>query len=497
MTTARARLDELLAGLTDTEVAPVEITSVTLDSRRAGPGTLFVAVPGGRCDGRDFIAAALEAGAAAVAYEPSPGFHPPRSDRPCIAIEGLRERAGEIASRLHGHPSRRLAVVGVTGTNGKSSCTHFLAHAFTALGQPCAVVGTLGNGLWGDLEETTHTTPDAPTLQALLARFVEAGAERVAMEVSSHALDQGRVAGVTFDTALFTNLSRDHLDYHGDMASYGRAKAALFAIPGLRRAVVNADDPFGRELLETLARRRVPTIAYGLEGVAAPLPEGIEPLAGRVHCHSAGLRLEVEWNGEKAVIESPLLGRFNGANLLGALGVLLGAGVALEQAARALSQVRGVAGRMEPFGGGEAPLVVVDYAHTPDALEQVLLALRAHCQGALWLVFGCGGERDEGKRPLMGAVAARHADHVVVTDDNPRHEDPERIVAQIRAGMAGSEARVIHDRERAIAHAITRARAGDVVLVAGKGHERDQQIGDRRRPFSDRDTVRRLLEEAA
>jgi UDP-N-acetylmuramoyl-L-alanyl-D-glutamate--2,6-diaminopimelate ligase len=307
------------------------------------------------------------------------------------------------------------------------------------------------------------------------------------MEVSSHALDQARVAGVAFDIAVFTNLTRDHLDYHGDMDAYAAAKARLFDFPHLEAAVINADDRFGRELIER-SRPRLRVVGFGLE-------QG-EVRARRVQPSTDGLTIAVTTPFGDTELKSPLLGRFNAANLLAVLAVLLVAGLPLAEAARVVAQARPVAGRMERFGGDDRPLVVVDYAHTPDALDKVLAALREHTRGKLVCVFGCGGDRDRGKRPLMGAIAERLADVVILTNDNPRHEDPQAILVGIAGGMQSTPT-VVPDRGQAIRAALREARAGDIVLVAGKGHEDYQQIGDRRLPYSDRETVRELLGEAA
>ncbi|HFC53000.1 MAG TPA: UDP-N-acetylmuramoyl-L-alanyl-D-glutamate--2,6-diaminopimelate ligase [Gammaproteobacteria bacterium] len=480
-------LSTLLPGM----VLPLDpvIAGLELDSRRIQPGDLFLALHGGRTSGHEFIDQAIERGAAAVLWEAPPASKIEIRRRiPLVPVPDLRMRAGEVADRFYGSPSRELQVVGITGTNGKTSCCHFLAQA---LGDdpPVGIIGTLGHGLPGELEQSGNTTPDAVTVHSLLARFRERGARRAVMEVSSHALLQGRVQGVRFDTALFTNLSRDHLDYHGDMASYGAAKSRLFRMPGLRRAVINQDDRFGRELLESLPPG-VERCGYSLHGAREG---GATVTAGSLHLSPGGIRMEVQtpWGG--CVVESPLLGRFNASNLLGVLAVLLVLGVAPGEAAARLGELKPVPGRMESFRGEGMPLVVVDYAHTPQALEQILIALREHGE-RLWCVFGCGGERDRGKRPLMGAVAARHADHLVITDDNPRGEDPGSIVADILGGVPGyADAVVCHDRAGAIESALRRASERDVVLVAGKGHERFQQVGGLKLPFSDREVVQEML----
>jgi UDP-N-acetylmuramoyl-L-alanyl-D-glutamate--2,6-diaminopimelate ligase len=484
-TAARMRLSTLLAGLVD---APLrddpEITALTLDSRAVQHGSLFVAVPGTRADGRDFIAGALARGAAAVVYELD-GAEPDARTASAIGIRNLRQHIGILADRFYGSPSQRLTVVGVTGTNGKTTTTSLLAQVLDRAGRRCGLIGTLGSGFPGRLDPSLHTTPDAISVHRLMAGFAAAGAEAVCMEVSSHALDQARVAAVAFNVAVFTNLTRDHLDYHGDMDAYAAAKARLFDFPHLAAAVINADDRFGQELI---ARARTRVVSFGFE-------RG-DVRAEHVRPSPAGLAIAVSTPAGRAEVRSPLLGRFNAGNLLAVLAVLLVLGMPLTEAAAALAHAQPVAGRMERFGGDGQPLVVVDYAHTPDALEKALAALREHTDGRLVCVFGCGGDRDRGKRPQMGAIAERFADVVILTDDNPRHEQPMAIINEIVSGMRSTPT-VVPDREQAIRAALAEARAGDIVLVAGKGHEDYQQVGAERRPYSDRDTVRALLREAA
>jgi UDP-N-acetylmuramoyl-L-alanyl-D-glutamate--2,6-diaminopimelate ligase len=482
------RLSTLLAGLTDMPlVDDPEIRGITLDSRAVQQGWLFIAVPGARTDGRAYIAGAYSRGAAATVYEVN-GFEPDARSANAIGVRALRQHIGTIADRFYGAPSRKLKVVGVTGTNGKTTTTHLLAQVLDRPDARCGLIGTLGSGFPGQLDPSQHTTPDAVSVHRLMAEFVSSGARTVCMEVSSHALDQARVAGVAFDIAVFTNLTRDHLDYHGDMDAYAKAKARLFDIPNLKVAVINRDDVFGRELIERL-RGRTPVLSFGLQGG--------DVQAKTVETSSDGLTLRVVTPHGGVQLRSPLLGRFNAANLLAVLAVLLAAGVPLAEAANTLAHAQPVAGRMERFGGsGDRPLVVVDYAHTPDALEKALQALREHTHGKLVCVFGCGGDRDRGKRPQMGRIAEQLADIVILTNDNPRHEDPAAIINEIATGMQTTPT-AVPDRTLAIRAALSEARAGDIVLVAGKGHEDYQQVSDRRLAYSDRDTVRALLEEAA
>ncbi len=477
------------------------ITSIALDSRAVVPGSLFLACAGERQHGLDFVFQVLEQGAAAILCEPGGDWPQAQIDAlateiavPLLSLEGLGRQASSLAARFYGEPSQQMRVIGITGTNGKTSCSQFLAEALQA-SLPCGIVGTLGSGFPGALQAGRHTTPEPVMLQSILAGLRDRGAQAVAMEVSSHALEQGRVAAVRFDCAVLTNLSRDHLDFHGDMERYAAAKRRLFEQPGLRCAVLNLDDPFGWELLERLPGG-VRVVAYGLSRPDRPLPGRIKDwIWGRaVDPTRQGMRIRLESSWGAGAFDSGLLGRFNAGNLLAVLAVLLEQGVPMVQALRRLSALPTVPGRMERFGGGDRPLVVVDYAHTPDALEQAITALRPHCRGRLICLFGCGGERDRGKRPLMGALAQRLCDRVILTDDNPRNEEGDRIIADILAGMERPEAvQVQRNRAEAIGSAIAQARAGDLVLVSGKGHETTQQCGDLNHYFSDREQVQKAL----
>lgn len=478
-----------------------EVNGLALDSRRVQRGDLFFARAGARDHGARYAGQAVAAGAAAIACDAAEA--PPAGvpeGVPLIRVQRLADRIGPIAARFHHQPARALEVFGITGTNGKTSCSHYLAQAFAADGSLCGVIGTLGYGIPGapdGLRPASHTTPDPITLQGELARMRAAGARRVVMEVSSHALAQGRTLGVDFTGAVFTNLTRDHLDYHGDAAAYGQAKRRLFDSPGLRFAVINGDDAFGREIMASLGREPV-CVSYGLGGDVPA--DGRQYVRGSVIESSlAGIRLAIDSSWGRGELLTPLVGRFNASNALAVFAVLMLSGLSLDEALRRIAALRAVPGRMERFGGDRRrPLVIVDYAHTPDALEQALDTLRAHAAGRLVCVFGCGGDRDRGKRPLMGGIAARLADRVIVTDDNPRGEDALAIVADILAGMPTDAAvDVVSDRAEAIRTAITGADAGDVVLVAGKGHEDYQEIGGRRLPFSDREVVAAALEMAA
>jgi UDP-N-acetylmuramoyl-L-alanyl-D-glutamate--2,6-diaminopimelate ligase len=467
------------------------ISRISSDSRRLGPGDAFAAYPGAHRDGRTYIPDAIARGAGAILWE-TQGFNWNRAWKlPHLPIDELKTKLGFIADAVYGHPSRDLWMVGVTGTNGKTSCAHWIAAGLDAAGRRAAVLGTLGNGLIGALEPGTNTTPDAALLQQMLADYRAAGAQAAVMEVSSHGIDQGRVNGVAFDVALFTNLSRDHLDYHATMAAYGAAKAKLFAWPGLRVGVINADDAFGQSLLDSARSHGHKVLSYGF-GAADIVGSGLTSVP------AGGLAFTVETPWGKGRITTPLVGAFNAANLLGVLGVLLVSGVAFEPALAILAGVEAPPGRMQRLGGGDRPLVVIDYAHTPDALDKVLTALRpAVAEGSeLICLFGAGGERDRGKRPEMGRLAARLADRVLVTSDNPRGEDPAAIASEIVHGIRDTGNRrysVELDRAIAIASAIGEARRGDIVLLAGKGHETYQECNGARLPFSDAEHAARAL----
>lgn len=468
----------------------VLIRELTLDSRKVKPGDLFLAVPGTRADGRQHIADAIARGAAAIAYEAEGAPEIQDSAALLIPVRGLQGQLSAIAGRFYGEPSRAMTMLCVTGTNGKTTVTQLLAQALAMLGESCAVVGTLGNGFPGSLRHSLYTTPDPISLQSTLSELRRAGATYVAMEVSSHGLAQQRLAAVDVDIAVLTNLSRDHLDYHGSMDEYAAAKAQLFAWPSLKARVLNLDDELGEQLARRYAGRDLKT--YSLQNDRADL-----------YCREArfgpeGVSASVVTPQGEALLRSPLPGRFNLSNLLAVVASLSALGYALGDILPVMSRLRAPAGRMQTLGGREQPLVVVDYAHTPDALRQVLEALRPHVGegGRLICVFGCGGDRDSGKRPLMGRAAEASADWLLVTDDNPRGEDPAQIRAQILGGLTGAcPAEEVDDRADAIAAAIAEAAPGDVVLIAGKGHEDYQEIQGERLPFSDLEQARLALQE--
>lgn len=455
-------------------------TLVTADSRQVVPGALFLAYPGVHSDGRKYIAQAVAAGASAVLWE-SQGFTWDAAIKVAnLGVSQLKNQVAEIAAEFYQYPSRKLEVIGVTGTNGKTSVSQWIAQAMQALGEKTAVIGTIGSGFTdvsgNGLVETSNTTPDAILLQKMLADYANQGAVAVAMEVSSHGLDQGRVNAIEFDFAVFTNLTRDHLDYHQTMDAYASAKRKLFDWPSLRTAVVNADDDFGKEVAESLRVSGKSLVTYGLM-------QG-DVRADTLTLSANGISIQVITPQGVAVLSAPVLGRFNAYNLLAVLATLLARQVPLGDAISAIAQIKPVAGRMQQFGGKDKPLVVVDYAHTPDALENVLVSLREQTQGKLICVFGCGGDRDAGKRPLMGSIAEKYAHHVVVTSDNPRNENPALIIEQIVNGMTVLPS-IAPDRAVAIQQAIKFANKDDVVLLAGKGHEDYQEIGGLRTPFSD------------
>jgi len=481
-------------------VLNVTVSRLVTDSRAMQRGDTFVAYPGEKTDGRQFIAQAIAQGANAVIYEKYLAGQSGETNHfvwdeawqvPHLAVADLRHKAGWLADAVYGAPSEKLLVVGITGTNGKTSTSHWIAHALSEAGKKCALIGTPGNGFIDALQASANTTPDAVRIHGLLAEYLNDGAQAIAMEVSSHALAQGRVNGVNFDVAMLTNLSRDHLDYHGDMQSYADAKRKLFDWQQLKFVVLNLDDAYGADLAEQLRDRDFEVIGYGLSDAGLQLAErlGLRMVYGNLkEMTGHGLKLDIHSSWGAAELHSGLVGRFNASNMLGALAVLLVSGVAMSDAAQSLSKVQPVAGRMQRLGSEHQPTVIVDYAHTPDALEKVLQALRevsAETGGRLICVFGCGGDRDRGKRAMMGVVAEKFSDLCIVTSDNPRSEDPQKIIAEIVSGMSGDNHEVMIERAEAIKSAISRAKQNDTVLIAGKGHEDYQEIGGVKHQFSD------------
>ena len=460
------------------------VSALVSDSRKTTPGVAFAAYPGESSDGRRYLAQAIANGADAVLWDTDHFEWDPALVIPNIGVAGLKTRVGEIAAHVYGEPSKKLHMVGITGTNGKTSVAHWTAQALTRLGQKTAILGTAGNGFPHALTPALNTTPDAIELQQRLANYLHQGAAACAMEVSSHGLAQSRVNGTHFNIAVLTNLSRDHLDYHGEMDTYAAVKAQLFNWPGLEWVVLNVDDAFGRQLESLTRPARVASYGFTRGTV----------IGNQLSLGQSSLHMQVHTDWGNAELEAPLLGRFNAANLLAVLTTLLVSGIPLNEACGALAHIVPPPGRMQTLGGGEHPLVIVDYAHTPDALEKVLATLREIApDGRLICVFGCGGNRDPGKRPLMGRAAFEGADEVWVTSDNPRDENPRAIIDAVLQGLSG-EHRIEPDRARAIFEAIGHARCGDVVLIAGKGHEDYQEIAGERVPFSDVAIARKALE---
>ncbi|WP_420554978.1 UDP-N-acetylmuramoyl-L-alanyl-D-glutamate--2,6-diaminopimelate ligase [Neptuniibacter marinus] len=481
-------LAEIIPEWVDETCADLVVSTLSQDSRTVSPGTLFLARSGLQHRGVDFVIGAVAAGAVAVLLDESEKDDCPCVNVPIICIPNLVAQLGAIAARFYDEPSKKMTVIGITGTNGKTSCAHFLAQAMNVLKVKTAIVGTVGNGFPKDLNKATHTTPDAIGLQKLLAELNASGAEAVVMEVSSHALEQRRVDAVEFDYAVFTNLTRDHLDYHGSMESYGMAKAKLFSKDSLKKAILNIDDVFGRQLM--LDQR------INCQKVSVGRVHGDYRLAAyRLALH--GIEAEIKTVKGGFAFCSKVIGDFNLDNLLLVAAVLVEQGFSYGQLVDALSKLESVPGRMQAVVAANKPLVIIDYAHTPDALEKALQAVRAHTNGTLWCVFGCGGDRDIGKRELMGKIADRFADHLVVTSDNPRNEQPRKIIEMIESGISQHIPNIKVDRAEAIQLAIMQASPEDVVLIAGKGHEDYQEVAGKRHPFSDLVMTRKILGVAA
>jgi UDP-N-acetylmuramoyl-L-alanyl-D-glutamate--2,6-diaminopimelate ligase len=478
-------LFRLLLGIADAVALPVY--GLALDSRRVQPGDLFLALKGEQHDGRDYLAAVAQAGACAAVVEAglSAAQRSAAGQMPIVEVPALDMQTGRIAARFYGHPSERLATVGITGTNGKTTTSRVLAQLLRAGFGSCGVIGTLGATLGDDTVEAANTTPDAVSLHSQLADWVADDVAAAVLEVSSHSLVQGRVGGITFDTAVFTNLTHDHLDYHGDMDSYAAAKARLFAVEGLKHAVINGDDDYAAVMRAAVAPG-VEVIEYGIESSSAAVR------ASDISYHHGGLEAQLHTPWGDGLVHSPMAGDFNLANLLAAISAACLNGMGLELALEAIPELKGVEGRMQYVANERDLQLVVDYAHTPDALAQALRALRAHTEGQLHCVFGCGGDRDRDKRPVMGRAADELADRVIVTSDNPRHEPPMAIIDEILTGISGAH-EVEPDRARAIALAVATAAPGDCILVAGKGHETYQQVGAERLDFSDVVELRRAL----
>ncbi|CBJ82599.1 UDP-N-acetylmuramoylalanyl-D-glutamate 2,6-diaminopimelate ligase [Xenorhabdus bovienii str. Jollieti] len=476
----------------DTPELPLR--EMTLDSRKAAAGDLFVAVKGHQTDGRNYIPQAIAQGVAAVIAEAKGktdnGTIQAMHGVPVIYLDDLNNKLSKLAGEFYQHPGNKLKLVGVTGTNGKTTTTQLLAQWSQGLGEISAVMGTVGNGLLGMIVPSENTTGSAVDIQLDLQQLVNQKATFAAMEVSSHGLVQGRVAALPFQAAVFTNLSRDHLDYHGDMENYEEAKWLLFSSHDVKQKIINADDDVGQKWLTRLPE----TVAVTMENRLPKNWSGRWLSTSDIHYHDKGASITFTSSWGQGTLNSPLMGAFNVSNLLLALATLLSLEYPLQKLLEAASCLEPVCGRMEVFAARDRPTVVVDYAHTPDALEKALSAARLHCKGQLWCVFGCGGDRDKGKRSLMGGIAEQGADRVIVTDDNPRSEEPHSIVEDILTGFIDpGRAMAIHGRVEAVTSAIMQAAEEDVVLVAGKGHEDYQLVGNRRLDYSDRLTVARLL----
>lgn len=495
------RLKQLLQGFADVDDnQDCDIHALSNDSRRILPGALFIACAGHENHGLDFIEDVYQAGVAAIVWEPAEGYSLSQLDNewaarvPHIAIKDLSWQLGLIADRFYGQPSSQLTVIGITGTDGKTSCCHFIARALQQLTEtPVGIIGTLGYGLLDQPEAASHTTPDALRTHQLIEHMREQGAHAVVMEVSSHALHQGRVQGVHFNVAVLTNISRDHLDYHGDMDSYADAKRRLFTLPGLEQAILNGDDAYGQQWASELVSR-IPTTTYGAK---APTDPQHHVSFTNENLDRKGLHWEAITPWGHAHLDSSLYGRFNLYNLSAVISTLGVLGIAWRDITEKVEMLTHVAGRMEiisPVNSHAQPVVVIDFAHTAAALEQVLSALTEHHFGKIWCVFGCGGDRDRGKRPLMGEIAESLADQVILTDDNPRTEQGEQIIAEILTGFSSPEkVHIERNRYAAIEWAIQHANQKDVVLIAGKGHEDYQIIGDQKQPFSDKETAQTIL----
>lgn len=491
---------ELLSGLATVpdpahQAVNVVVTGIQLDSRMLRKGDLFLACFGRNHDAREFIGEAIKTGVTAVLAETGGQWQGTQiiDGIAVIAVDNLSAKLSEIAARFYGHPSRRLSVIGITGTNGKTSCSQFIAQALANSGFSCGTIGTLGYGVYGKLQETQLTTPDPVFTQMALAEMVQGGIDPVVMEVSSVGLHQKRVKAVKFDTAIFTNLTRDHLDYHESMEAYGNNKKKLFASEGLTRAIINLDDPYALSVINAIAPS-VEMCTYSIKNSAATV------YAESLTLTRQGFEARVVTPIGAGVIKGKLFGYFNVSNLLAVISVLVSylpkkKELDIEQLCELVSGLSPVDGRMQIVGDTAEITALVDYAHTPDGLRSALKGLRDHFSGNIWCVFGCGGNRDKGKRPIMGEIAEAFADKVIIADDNPRNEEGDKIVEHIQSGMKSPEQTVVlRDREKAIAYAIGNAEPGDVVLVAGKGHETYQDVGGSRLIFSDTNQVRLALQ---
>jgi len=484
-------LREILQLLSIDSDSELLIESLAIDSRQVQKGALFFAYPGDTADGRDYIEAAQTAGAVAVIYE-AVADSQSRDDAgnyqlsasisiPVFALENVQSIVGYVAHEFFGRATSKLQVFGVTGTNGKTTCCYLLLQALTQMGMQAAMIGTIGNGTLDKLSDASHTTPDPISLHRLLADFQQQGVTQVCMEVSSHALEQGRVNGIDFFCTLFTNLSHDHLDYHDSMEAYATAKRRLFTDFHSELLVSNADDEVGASLIDIADTEFV--VSFGNAGDIKP---------DDIELHEDGISMFIEGSGVEFSVRTPLVGKVNVPNITMLVATLLALSTPVEQIQDILAQLKAAPGRMELYSANGQPKVVIDYAHTPDALEKALLSLKEHCRGELWCVFGCGGDRDQDKRPVMGAAAQKFADHMIVTNDNPRSENPQVIAEHVMSGIT-RDAIMLLDRAEAISVSIEQAKQADWVLIAGKGHESTQEIKGEKRPFSDRLQVMQAL----
>ena len=497
---AGKQLTELLKGYTTTGPVPeIDIVNIASNSRSVVPGSLFIALAGINAQGIDFAIDAVKSGALAVLYDAQDEYCIRRIallskqvKTSWIGIEGLDRINGEIVSRFYGDPGRHLKIIGITGTDGKTSVTHLIAQALTQLGKSVASIGTLGYGIGSDLDPASHTTPDAVTLQSYLYEFHQKKCDYVIMEVSSHALEQYRVSGCHFDIAVLTNLGRDHLDYHLDMEHYAEAKARLFREFDLSARVLNIDDEFGRQLSSDFHSDGL--VRYSASASTKKQDAEVYLLSSEVT--ERGLDVHVATPIGEVHASTALMGKFNIDNTVACIASLVASGLEPAQVQWAVTGLQPIPGRMEKFSGGaDRATAVIDFAHTEQALRACLTTSRDHTSGQLWCVFGCGGDRDQGKRPGMGRAAEELADRVIITDDNPRTEDPQAIVAEIRKGLADPDnACVVHNRQAAIEYVLSRAKSDDLVVIAGKGHEQEQIIGHERYPFSDRHVVQRFIQ---
>ncbi len=485
-------LAELLDGIVNiplAEEAAIEIKGITLDSRKVTTGYVFFAIEGLTQHGLAHAQQAIDKGASAVIYEPlgSEQYVLSRKNICQLAVKDLGLKLGYLANRFYQSPSKNLEIIGITGTNGKTTCSQFLLQVLPH----CGVIGTLGWGVKGKLNRIENTTPDVLTIHGLLAEFVRNKKKTVVMEVSSHGLQQGRVDAVRFKAAIFTNLSRDHLDYHGSMNDYLQAKLLLFKQPGLQFIIVNTDDVSSGQFL-AVADKKVKRWAFSGSGKTIDSVENVT--AEKIEYGLDGISCYVCWRNERVLIQTLIVGDFNLDNILAVITILLAQGYSLNDVTEKVNGLLPISGRMERFGGGEKPYVFVDFAHTPDALEKVLQTLRRICHQKIWLVFGCGGNRDKGKRAIMGEIAENYAEQIIITTDNPRLESSEQIISDILEGCSGKNVEVIENRELAIRTVIERAKKKDCIVIAGKGHEDYQDINGVKQPFSDVEVVEKGLQ---